>query len=273
MNNRNAPHFDEVSRPRGCDRAEEFVTYLYGEATPEEAGGFRKHLSSCAVCREELAAFGGVREVVGEWRAEARGSLLSLDIKEVLAPANEVRQAPEGFRRTPAGEDLRHAPAEIRQSQERKRSAVAALSEFFSLSPLWLRAGALAATLVVCTLAALTLARSEIRWDANGLAFRTGVTQRVVVEQAQAPAQSGYTKEQVNAIVAERLDAAKAQWEATQPHDEVVNVSGELPRKSEPRTVVRLNAARPKHAAPRGLDRDEELADLPRLSDLLSGGN
>ncbi|HEX8685394.1 MAG TPA: zf-HC2 domain-containing protein, partial [Pyrinomonadaceae bacterium] len=58
--NRNAADFAGAA-PRGCERADEFVTYLYGEATPEEAKAFRPHLEACAVCRDELAALGGVR--------------------------------------------------------------------------------------------------------------------------------------------------------------------------------------------------------------------
>jgi anti-sigma factor RsiW len=255
--NRNTPHFNQGTRPRDCERAEEFVAYLYGEATPEETGAFRQHLTNCNVCREELAAFGGVRAAVGEWRAEALGSLPSINLNEVLAPADHNAVL---------------APAtELRRPPTRKRSARAALGEFFTLSPLWLRAGTLAATLVVCALTALTLARAEIRWNADGLAFRTGVTERLVSEHVQVPAQTGYTKEQVNAIVAERLEAAKTQWEASKPRDEVVTVSDPLPAKNASRAAARSNATRPKRSAPRSLDRDEELADLPRLSDLLNG--
>jgi hypothetical protein len=190
----NAKGLNNGANPRGCERAEELVTYLYGEATPGESKAFRQHLADCAVCRDELAAFGGVREAVGEWRAEALSTVPSLNIGEALSPAMSSRPAPE-----------------------RKRSAVAALREFFSLSPLWLQAGALAAALVVCALAALTLARTEVRWDANGLAFRAGVKERVVKEQVQVPVKAGYTEEQVNAMVAERVNSemadARAQWE------------------------------------------------------------
>src|SRR5215207_1478965 len=125
-----------ATTPRGCGRGEELVAYLYGEATKEEAGLFRGHLEACAVCREELATLGGVRAGLGAWRAEALGTFPSLNIEEALAPTARV------------------LPAASRQ-----RSARAALREFFSLSPLWLRAGACAATLAVCALVALTLAR------------------------------------------------------------------------------------------------------------------
>src|SRR5688500_1571585 len=99
-----------TAAPRRCERAAEFVTYLYGEATPAESKVFRHHLEACAVCREELAARGGVREAVGVWRAEALGSVPSLDISHALAPSFAVGRTPE-----------------------RRRSAAAAFREFFSL--------------------------------------------------------------------------------------------------------------------------------------------
>ncbi len=254
---RNAADFaGGTATPRGCERAEEFVTYLYGEATPDESKAFRRHLDACAVCREELAALGGVREAFGAWRADALGSVPSLDLGDALRP-----------------------PAARTHAAERKRSASAALREFFSLAPVWLRVGAFAATLAVCALAALTLARAEVTWDADGLAFRTGVAGRTVTQRTPAPhadaptppAPSGYTEEQVEAIVAQRVAEAEAQFKKQTP-PRVVNVS-DAPVKNPPaadaqRTRQRRRATRP------GTRRDEPLLaddNLPRLSDLLGG--
>jgi anti-sigma factor RsiW len=244
-----------ATSPRGCERAEEFVTYLYGEATPEESRVFRRHLEACAVCREELAALGGVRDAFGAWRAEALGSLPSLDIKEALAPA-----------------------AVSRPTVERKRSASAALREFFSLAPLWLRAGAFAATLALCALAALTLARAEVSWDANGLAFRTGPIDRVVKEQPTTPApENVYTAEQLDAIVARRVAEATAQLKEQQRQQQptpesIVNVAD---GRDKPRTQsAPSNVQRRRRDVRTGTRRDEPLLaedNLPRLSDLLNG--
>jgi hypothetical protein len=237
---------------RGCGRSEELVAYLYGESTPVKAELFRRHLDACAACREELAAFGGVREGLGEWRADVVGSLPTLDIHEAFTNATQTRP-------------------------ERKRSAAAALREFFTLSPLWLRAAVPAALLSVCALAALTLARTEARWDADGLAFRTGVPTKVVTERVtekvQEPARGVYTEEQVAAVVSERLKQAKSEWQAAQTRGEVVVASDETQpkRKVEQRAAVKQNAPRQRNASPRGVGRDEETADLPRLSDLLNG--
>ena len=256
--NRNTAGADShAASERGCERAEEFVAYLYGEATPGESKAFRQHLYDCAVCREELATLGGVREAFGAWRAEALGSVPSLDISEALKPSLVQTL-----------------------TSERKRSASAALREFFSLAPMWLRAGAFAATLAVCALAALTLARTEVNWDANGLAFRTGVAERIVREQAPAPtttvetapAPAGYTEEQVEAIVARRVAEVEAQLKNRQA-PQVVNVTADTVR-TEPSPVAqstrqRRPAARPKVRRDEPLIADED--NLPRLSDLLDG--
>jgi hypothetical protein len=160
----------------------------------------------------------------------------------------------------------------------RKRSARAALQEFFTLSPLWLRAGAFAATLAVCALLALTLARAEVRWGADGLAFRTGVTERIVKEHVEVPVPSGFTEEQVNALVARKVAEAKAQLIAEtkgqtdeQRARQIVNVNADN-KSSQP--ASNLNVARRKRATRRTPNRDDlQLADdnLPRLSDLLCG--
>jgi hypothetical protein len=237
---------EAAKTPRGCGRGEEVVAYLYGEATKEEAALFRPHLDACAVCCEELAALGAVREGLAAWRAEALGTVPSLNIQEALAPAAQTLPA---------------AP--------HRRSARAALREFFSLSPLWLRAGAFAATLAVCALVALTLTRAELRWDAEGLAFRTGVTEKIVKERIEVPKQVGYTDEQVNALVAEAKEQAAAEAEARlkkQRQEQVINVTDKKPADASPQRRKRPTRA--------GTRSDEMLAaddNLPRLSDLLSG--
>ena len=240
---------------RGCrERGEELVAYLYGEATKEEAALFRRHLDACAVCSEEFAALGSVRSGLSAWRAEALGTIPSLNIGEALSPA----------------------PA-FQTTDSRRRSARAALREFFSLSPLWLRAGAFAATLAVCALFALTLARAEVRWGSDGLAFRAGVTERVVKERFEVPVQSGYTDEQVNAIVARKVEEAKAQLvaEITEKNEEqrpgrIVDAKS---IDKSPQPAPNPNAPRRRRAPRRTANEDSLLAEdsLPRLSDLLSG--
>lgn len=232
----------DARTPRGCERGEELVAYLYGEATKEEAGLFCRHLAACAVCREELAALGGVREGLAAWRAEALGTVPSLNIEEALAPAAPL---------------VTNAP--------RERSARAALREFFSLSPLWLRAGAFAVLLAFCALLALTLSRA-------------GGQEKVVEKRIEVPVRSGYTEEQVNAVVARKVAEARAQFvaevkerEDDKRPEQVVNFNA---RDKAPQPAPAPNAARRTRPPRRPSSGDDNLLaddNLPRLSDLLSG--
>lgn len=110
---------------QNCPQSENLVAYLYGEASNTEKKDFEKHLSSCALCSRELADFGVVRESVIEWREDV--------LNNIVTPA---------FAR------------DIVAKQGQKRSAFAAIREFFTLSPLWLRG---ATTFAAIALIALTV--------------------------------------------------------------------------------------------------------------------
>lgn len=269
---RDATHTNDAGeRARGCDRAHELVAHLYGEATPEEDAAFARHLHACAVCRDELAAFSSVRELVSAERARTLAAAPALDLDEL-------------FTRQPRGAD---ASLPLLSPPARARSAAAAFREFFALSPPWLRAGAVACAVLFCALAALTLARAEVRWDAGGFAFRTGggddtARERVVEKRVEVPVPTGFTREQLDALVAERLkeereasnrDSLQARENAVEASSTETNVK----RKSAPRLLAAGDARRTqqrRRAAPANARRDErQLAedDLPRLSDLLGG--
>ena len=108
-----------------CERADDLVSVLYGEASERERRDFELHLKQCGSCRTEFAAFAQVRESVGEWRDEALSGFV---------PANA-------------------AAVPVR------KSALAAWRQFFDLSPLWLKGAVGFAAMVFCVLAALALVR------------------------------------------------------------------------------------------------------------------
>ncbi|HEY0407163.1 MAG TPA: hypothetical protein VGC89_15635, partial [Pyrinomonadaceae bacterium] len=124
----------EIKDEPSCARAEDLVSYLYGEADETASQSFLAHARRCASCRAELAEFGNVRASIAEWRSEALG-----------APAQVL----------PASSSVVVEPA---SHQARARSALAALREFFTLSPLWLRAATAALGIVFCALVALAVA-------------------------------------------------------------------------------------------------------------------
>lgn len=102
-----------------CERSSDLMAFLYNEMEERETRAFERHLHTCSNCREQLASFGAVRESIGAYRDEAlRG----------FVPSTA----------TPP-----------------RRSAVAALRQFFDLSPLWLKGAAAFAVLTFCVLVAL----------------------------------------------------------------------------------------------------------------------
>jgi anti-sigma factor RsiW len=121
-----------------CHRAEDLVTYLYGEAGEADAADFRNHLQQCDACRSEFAVFNQVHDSILLWRNEALGASFN--------PAAVATEATIDSRPV-----VRHEP---------RLSALQALREFFSVSPLWLRGATAFAGLVLCALVVLAVSRS-----------------------------------------------------------------------------------------------------------------
>src|ERR1043166_5495844 len=140
-----------------CERAGDLVSVLYGEATERERREFEVHASEGATCREEYAAFTQVREAVGEWRDEALSGFVSSPV--VAAPP--------------------------------RKSAVAALRQFFTLSPLWMKGAVGFAAVVFCVLAVLAFGRSS--------------SIHQVAPLAQVKPDAIYTKDDVKRAVDEAL--------------------------------------------------------------------
>lgn len=258
----------ETTNINDCGRAEELIAYFYGEANSAERASFGTHLARCGACRDELADFGQVRAALGEWRAEILNPAPLLSSARPVAP---------------------HARREHERVALPRRSALSALREFFTLSPLWLRAGTVAAALVVCALAALAIANAELRWDSSGgLAFSTGLnhkTKSAPTSQVDAPAVKLYTQAEMSRLAAER-DAAVRELEDTRAQLDdsreanllaasetlepapVSNAVSDANNSRRERRTTPAPGTRPKQFTD---ERDEE--DLPRLYDLLTEAN
>jgi hypothetical protein len=140
-----------------CERADDLVAFLYNEGTEHEARDFENHLHECSACRQELASFGSVRQSVTAWRDEAL-------LRFVATPA--TTSVPQ-------------------------RSALAALRQFFDLSPLWLKAATGFAVLAFCVLAVL--------------AFVKVPNNNVKVAETKHNPEAVYTAEDVNRLVKEAI--------------------------------------------------------------------
>jgi hypothetical protein len=145
-----------------CERAGDLVSVLYGEATEREQREFEQHLKQCGNCRAEFAAFAQVRESIGDWRDEALSGFVSSPV--VAAPP--------------------------------RKSALAALRQFFDLSPLWMKGAVGFAAVAFCVLVVLVLGR-----------FSSSPRE---VQIASGSAAAVYTQKDVDRAVADALAKQEA---------------------------------------------------------------
>ncbi|HEU4770039.1 MAG TPA: zf-HC2 domain-containing protein [Pyrinomonadaceae bacterium] len=153
-----------------CERAPDLMAFLYHEMNERETREFELHLQQCGSCREELSSFGMVRESITAWRDEALS----------------------GFVSTPAP-----LPA--------KKSALAALRQFFDLSPLWLKAATGFAVLAFCVLAAaLFVVTSRKENSSNHAVYTQQQVDRLVADalaqQQPAPVEKAPESEPIVAV-------------------------------------------------------------------------
>jgi anti-sigma factor RsiW len=145
-----------------CGRESDLISFLYGELNEVESIAFERHLKGCAACNTELAGFGEVRESVVAWRNESLGS--------VPLPAQVTTTPIETPRPTP--------------------SAVAALREFFNLSPLWMKGAVAFAAIMFFVFAGLALAR---------------LRESSPAPVALAPAPATHSQQELKALVDQRV--------------------------------------------------------------------
>jgi len=208
-----------------CERTDELVSVLYGEAGERERRDFELHLPQCSNCRAEFAAFAQVRESIGEWRDGALSGFVSAH--PAVAPV--------------------------------RKSALAALRQFFDLSPLWLKGAVGFAAAVFCVLAALAVMRSG----------PAGEPVRVAERNPDAV----YTKQDLDRAVQEAL--AKQSPPAVTPEPENV-VQSPTPKsaniaKSEPKARRPFSRAeRAQLAADLRLLSSDDESDLDLLDDRIN---
>ena len=204
---------NEMDNSPVCERASELIAVLYGEASDGERREFELHVQQCGSCRAEFGAFAQVRESIRDWRDEALAGFVASD---VTAPV----------------------PA--------RKSAVAALRQFFDLSPLWMKGAVGFAAVVFCVLAVLAV-------------MRLGATDRGP-QIATGNANAGYTKQDLDRAVQEAL-AKEREQRVVQPAPVIV---AESPKPESPKAAK----AEPKSRRPFSrAEREQLAADLRLLGD------
>ncbi|HSE15845.1 MAG TPA: zf-HC2 domain-containing protein [Pyrinomonadaceae bacterium] len=176
---------NERQNSPNCERGSDLIAFLYGEAAEREVRDFQLHLQQCVSCREEVASFGVVRESITAWRDEA------------LA----------GFVSTPVA------------AQPKTKSALAALRQFFDLSPLWLKGATAALVVTFCVLFELALFKS------NNNQVTSNVNPGAV-----------YSEQDVNRIVKEALAQQQASAKPPQIEPEPRQTDTVRPVKIKPKS-------------------------------------
>jgi hypothetical protein len=222
-----------------CHRAEDLVTHLYGEASEVDARDFAGHLQQCDACRSEFGVFQQVHESILLWRNEALGSALSpaaISVESLVDSAVFIQH-------------------------ERKLTALAALREFFSLSPLWLRGAIGFAALLLCVLGVLAISRL---WSQP-------------VRLANKETEPKYSQQDFDRAVHERVaEIARVNNQQTPPATVAPTTNKQTDKGN--RTQLAATRVQPKTPRPRGLSRQERVqlaADLrliPRDEDELPFG-
>jgi len=199
----------------GCERAADLMAFIYNEADEREKHDFELHLRECSVCREEAASFGLVRESIITWRDEA------------LA----------GFVSTPVA------------TTTKRKSALAALRQYFDLSPLWLQSATVIAICLFCLLFGIFIFR----------------TPRRSVQTTNRNPNAIYTQEDINRMLNEALEKQK---ESTKPSVEVPVEKPQLVKNQKPKNVQRSSSgqfAKSRRPLSRA-EREQLAADLRLLS-------
>lgn len=174
---------NEINNSPDCERASDLIAFLYNEANEHERRDFESHLNECRVCRAEVESFGVVRESITTWR------------DEVLS----------GFVATPL------------PNRQQKKSAIAAIRQFFDLSPLWLKGAIGFAVIGLCALATLPL-------------LKTAQTPTQTANANKTPAV--YTEQDVARLVQEALVKSQQVERPTEDQDKI-DIS--LPSRPKPR--------------------------------------
>jgi hypothetical protein len=215
-----------------CHRAEDLVSYLYGEANEAEARDFAAHIGACDACRAEFALFNQVHESIVTWRNEALGPAtvpISSPVAQTIAPT------------TPFVQD------------DRKLSAWAALREFFSVSPLWLRGATAFAGLLLCALLVFAVSRL---WQKP--------TQVVKSDNADKT----YTQKELDAEIQKRVAAAVAARPQTSGTNEDLTKNDQA---GEQNMTVESSTNRPRRKTREHRLTDEERIQLAADLGLIPG--
>ena len=121
----------KIPDARICERGNDLVAFLYGEIDESASRDFEQHLLSCAECESELGAFRQIRSSVVAWRQESLSGAAATSLAASLPGESAL------------------VPG--------KPSAMAAIRQFFALSPLWMKGSVAFAAVLFCLFSVLAV--------------------------------------------------------------------------------------------------------------------
>jgi len=205
---------NEIKNSPDCERAQDLIAFLYNEADEHEARDFRLHLRECSSCRDEATSIGVVRESIAAWRDEALSGFVS----------------------------------STAVAQPSRKSALAALRQFFDLSPLWLKGATALAAVTFCVLVGLTVFKKT---DNH-------------VSSIQVNPSVRYTEQDVDRIVQEALAKQEKAKQVNQNTSEIV-ATIKTPKPKTSRTATSSQLARSRRPLSKA-EREQLAAELRLLS-------
>jgi hypothetical protein len=232
----------ERNQTSKCDMHELLITYLYDEASRDEALRFEAHLIECPACRQELSAFESVRQSLQQWQ---------------LNEFPSVRLA-------------------MADNKEHRRSFLAVLKELFAIMPLWAKGlGALATAVLV-----LAILGTNVSIGKEGFSFRADLLRRnqPVAARSDSPTiveTVKYTNEQLETLRAELLskvnaliaDSTKQQQEEVRA--QLINFQSQLKDMRAADLTKIANRVQQHNMKIQALERDLDRREGLGLSDIL----
>lgn len=201
-----------------CERSDDLISFLYQELDEREIRSFEQHLADCSSCSRELSSFSEIRSGVVAWRQQSLGI-------------------------------INHRPS-LALSVNEKPSALAAIRQFFVLSPLWLKGSVAFASVLLFAAVAFLVVSLKAR-PAAPLAVPDKV----------------YSEAELKAKVEEGI---QARLKELNPQDDAVKE--ELPRtpllvqQSKPKVKAYGSNVKTRRAPLTASEREQLAADLRLIS-------
>lgn len=174
-----------------CDRNDDLIAFLYHELDEKDARNFQQHMQQCSSCEREIASLGEIRQSIVSWRDASLGAAWS---------AGAVRDRQLEFSAPVA--EVRHRP-----------SAVAAIREFFSLSPVWMKGAAAFASLLFCVCAVMAIAYLK---DRNSMTVKS-------------PGEKTYSRQELDIEVAKAVQMKADEIKNKQAKEKINDVAESSP--------------------------------------------